>query len=202
MLGSTLPTAGILMKKISLFIAILPIIIATSPVFAAYDGFYLGILGGAANTHYDLSDVPSITSANIDHTGFGTRLYGGYQWTRNFAAELGYTIYPDTDFKNINQLGRNGNITEAATDLIAKAMLPFYCRLNLYAKAGIAYVDSDRDGDLLGKNENAYRPTYGGGLSYDLNPNIPIGITWMRVQGNNRIANADLLSLGIEYHFG
>lgn len=190
------------MKKISFFIAIFLLIIAVSPVFAAYDGFYFGVLGGAANTHYNVSYVPSITSANIQHTGFGTRLYGGYQWTCNFAAELGYTIYPDTKFKNINQLPINGEINQNATDLIVKAMLPFRCRFNAYAKGGIAYVDSDRDGDLLGKDENAYRPTYGGGFSYDLNPNTPIGITWMRVQGNNRIANADLLSLGIEYHFG
>jgi opacity protein-like surface antigen len=193
----------IMIKTFSLLLCALLMSIVASPVFAAYNGFYFGALAGAANTHYSAADIEGITSAEIDKTGFGAGVYAGYQWTRNWAVELGYTGYPRTSFQNINQAGLEGKISENATDLVGKIMLPFDCRLGAYAKAGVAYVDIDRSGYLRrGVSKNGYSPTYGGGFSYDINPNTPIVITWMRVQETNHIPNADLLSLGIEYHFG
>lgn len=191
-----------MIKNCSLALLVLATGLFTSPCFAAYDGFYFGIAGGAANTHYKASNINDVTSAEIDNTGFGGRVYGGYQWTRNWAGELSYTWYPTTSFNNINGTGAHGSISENATDLILKAMLPLGCKFAVYAKAGVAYVNADRNGFLPQKDQSGFCPTYGGGFSYDVNPNVPIVVTWMRVQESNPMANADLLSLGIEYHFG
>ena len=188
-----------MIKTCVLLLFALVMSIVAFPAFAASDGFYFGVLTGSANTHYQAKN----SDAKIDNTGVGSRLYVGYQWTRYWAAELGYTGYPNTSFKNIHQAGFEGRISESATDWVAKIMLlPLGCRLNAYAKAGVAYLDADGSRYLRGESKNAYCPTYGGGFSYDLNPNIPIVITWTRVQETNHIPNADLLSLGIEYHFG
>lgn len=180
----------------------LMIILITQSSFAAPAGFYTGIEAGRAYTHYRPTDVSGVTTAQIDNIGFGGRIYAGYQWDANWAAEIGYTYYPLTHFNNINQTGFNGRINETASDLMGKFIIPFSCKLNGYGKLGFAHINAGKEANLPGGNKSEFCPTYGLGLSYDITTNVPIDISWRRVQQIGSIADADLLAIGISYHFG
>lgn len=169
--------------------------------YAAEAGFYVGTQLGASDTHYQPTDIDTVTSAQVNHTGFAGRIYAGYQWNANWAAELGYTHYANTHFSELNETGQSGRIVEQATDLIGMVILPFKpCAV--YAQAGVAHINADQQGNLPGADKTVFSPKYGVGIRYDVIQNVPIEITWSRVQENGWIKSADLVSLGIAYHFG
>lgn len=179
--------------------------IATAASAATLPAGYVGLQLGQGHTHYSVSDVTgknfTVTSAKIDDTKVAGRVFGGYQFNENFATELGYTYYGNTEFKNMNgTAGNNGRIQEYAYDLVVKPILPLQNNFNLYAKGGVAYIRAKTSGNLS-HDENKTRPTYGLGLCFDANNNVPVDLSWSRVQNSGNIPNADLFAVGVAYRF-
>jgi OOP family OmpA-OmpF porin len=175
----------------------------SSAANAALPGYYVGGQLGWANTHLD-DNIPS--GITVDDTGLAGRLFTGYQFNQNFAAELGYTHFSKSDVK-VTGFGKIGDIKEYAVDLVAKGIMPLNNGISLYGKLGPAWLKGDASNSLDGtsSDESKVYPTFGVGVSYDLTPNVPVDLSWNRIQrvgGSDNIPSTDLFSLGIAYNFG
>ena len=84
-----------MLKKILVTTALVALTaIGFSNANAAANGIYANGQIGYANTNYSFQ-----APISVDHTGFAWRAAGGYQFTQNWAAELGYTSFPNTTLK-------------------------------------------------------------------------------------------------------
>jgi len=184
---------------------------------AALPGFYVGGQAGWGDTH--ASSAYSSPSSSKD-TGLAGRIFTGYQIDQNWAVELGYTKFSNAKVKynygsvdGVNLGSARFTTKEQAVDLVAKGILPLQDGFGLYGKAGAAYLDGkvSGSGNVLGHNlsgsitEHKILPTFGVGVSYDITPNVPVDLSWNRIQkvGNTRfLRSTDLIALGIAYNFG
>lgn len=110
---------------------------------------------------------------------FGINTNGGYQYSRYFATELGYTNYG---------LGLN-NI-----DAAAKFILPFGDGMNdytVFAKVGPAF--------LFQGNNQGFLPLLGVGGSYSMNDHLDANIQAQGVTAG--FFSLGLVSAGLTYHF-
>ncbi len=146
---------------------------------ATVTGPYIGGQLGWGDIHASTGDLPghsNITAAVNDFnavnwqnysasvknasSGLAGRLFLGYQFTPNWAVELGYLKFHDADLKgdytgssnlvgseegmSIPTNGENysykGVVKEHAFDLVGKGILPLENGFSLYGKLGIAYV--------------------------------------------------------------
>lgn len=176
---------------------------------AATPGFYVGIQGGYSDTHFSQGDI-SMTgtglSTSIKDHGLASRAFAGYQFNENWAGELGYTRFNDTRLNNIkDKEGHsypNGSLKEHALDLVAKGTWPLADQFNIYAKLGVAAIEAYGADTVTNDFGTKINPTFGAGISYELNRQVPIDISWTRIQkwGGN-IPNADFFAIGIAYKF-
>jgi opacity protein-like surface antigen len=118
-------------------------------------------------------------------------------------------------------------VSENALSLVGKAYLPIEeTGLNLYALGGVAetfsknkyYATSNvtQNGVLVSPapisqsySTRALRPTYGMGVSYDINSKVTTNLEYSRIQGRGNIntndlavPSANLVSLNLSYNFG
>jgi hypothetical protein len=184
------------------------------------------ITGDSSDSNIDsINSQTQLTNQYVDDTGIGGRLYAGYQFTPFFATELGYTQFAKTSFSadatttwtTPNQdtfaykSHYDGEITENAVDLVAKATAPIQYGLGLYVKAGAAYITADRSLDVSSvpipytaytKTYQAVRPVAGAGINYTFpNTSFALDLSYMRIFGSGAIRDAQLGSVGIEYKF-
>lgn len=176
---------------------------------AADNGVYLNGQLGYGNSHYSTSDISSdfVNSSGVDKTGMAGRLAIGYQFTQNFAAELGYSKFSNVKFKDISALGYNlgkGTIKQYAIDLVAKGIMPISNGFGVFGTLGGAYLNGSGHDALSGSNSNFW-PTFGLGVSYDITNSLPVTASWQRIQkigSNSDLKSTDFFALGLEYHFG
>lgn len=191
-----------MLKKILVTSALVALTtVGFSSANAAANGIYVNGQLGYANTNYD-SPTPRL---NVDSTGFAWRAAGGYQFTQNWAAELGYTSFPNTDF-TVKGLNLDlANVKQYAIDLVAKGMLPVSNGFGLFGTLGAAYLHAKAD-TFLGNagSTSKIQPTFGLGASYDITNNLPVTVSWQHIQktGGSDLKNTDFYSVGLEYHFG
>jgi OmpA-OmpF porin, OOP family len=203
---------------------------AINTASAALPGIYLGGQLGWSNTHWSLSNIPGIvaypslvpsnalaitgrlSSGSVDTNGLAGRAFLGYQFNDYWATEFGYSRFNNSDVRNayvfiptttglINLRAADQNIREYAVDAVAKGIWPLCNCFGLYGKFGAAYINAS---GKYNNNANHINPTFGLGLSYDVTPNVPIDVSWNRIQkvGSSQIPSTDLVTLGVGYHFG
>lgn len=192
---------------------------------AALPGYYVGGQLGWATTgaadaddlEFDDTEIHPL-SGDVDDRGLAGRVFVGYQFNENWAAELGYTKFHNTKYDDIvappgvvipsEDDEDDASIKASAVDLVAKGILPLGNCFNLYGKLGAAYLITSGGDDEFEEGKNKLEPTFGAGISYDITPNVPVDLSWNRIQrvGGNRdehpIGSTDLFSLGIAYNFG
>lgn len=207
---------------------------------AAVNGAYAGGTLGWGTIHqstFNNSNAPTNTasgdgitesqSTSSNEGGFAGRIFGGYQFTRNFAAELGYTRFHNanstqssiiTDDEGTSSQTLASTIRTEAVDLVAKGILPLQNCFSLYGKLGAAYlhatntitlntvdpVEGNESGRFSGSANKIY-PTFGAGVAYDITPHIVADASWNHIQkigGSSSFSNTDLFGLGLAYNFG
>lgn len=171
-------------------------------------GIYLGAQAGVADTHFTKSSL-GITSGSIHDTGLAGGVFTGYQFNQNWAAELGFTQFSNTKINNIDGTGVDGKVRENAVDLVAKGILPLQDNFSLIGKLGAAFVTAMPSASGYGVTANGgtthkVYPTGTIGVSYNITPNVPVDLTYTRIQrvGNsNSIESIDYAALGVSYRF-
>ena len=156
------------------------------------------------------------TTSIFDHDhSTGGKLFGGYQFNRNFAIEAGYFDFGKFGFTaNTSPAGTlNGNIKLNGVNLDAVGILPLTERLSALGRVGVISArarDSFSGTGAVGvsnsnpsKRDTGYK--IGAGLQYALNDSWNLRAELERNRINDAVGNKghiDLLSVGLVYSFG
>ena len=195
---------------------------------AAMPGAYAGIgLGGSRldtpNEFLTLTDEGDLgvpTKKTKDIGGLGGRVFAGYNFNQYIGVEGGYAKYARSLYKLSVPSIFNESVewNMSAVTVVAKGYLPLgESRFNVYALGGAAEVFGETKATASGlglsdqekKSVSKLRPTYGVGVSYDVNSHITTNLEFSRIQGQGNLkksskatANADLVTLNVAYNFG
>ena len=132
----------------------------------------------AATPFYAGLDVGNADFGSDDDTAF--KLFAGYQFHPNVAAEVAYGMLYDKGGSEANSL-----------EIVAVPMFPVAAKLSVFGKFGFAHIDNDpgdRDTEI----------TYGIGAQYDVTPKIGARLQWQRYETDQEI---DLISVGVVVRF-
>ncbi len=126
-------------------------------------------------------EIGQADAGGEDDIGF--KVFGGYQFTRNIAAELGYGMLFD---KN--------DVEVTALELVAVGMFPIANQFSVIGKLGLANVEADTPGGSEDKTEL----TYGIGVQFDVSRNLAVRALWQRYDTSEEV---DWLAIGALWRF-
>jgi len=171
---------------------------------ASAQGFYIGGSVGQSSFDDDNAVPGLITSGTVDDKDTGFKIYGGYQFNRNFGLELawvdlGKASYSGT-FLGLPVTG--GTVKASGLNISAVGTLPLGSGFALFGKAGLFAWESEAN-DVTGGvpfsgKEDGTDLSIGVGASYDFTKNFAIRAEWERFKA---VGDIDLLSVGIVYKF-
>src|SRR3989338_3102117 len=195
-----------------------------SPLTMADDaGWYIGGNVGQSRAKIDDARITSnllgggftTTSIADDNRDNGYKLFGGYQYNKNFAVEAGYF--------DLGQFGYTATVVPAGTltgtikleglNLDAVGTLPLTEKFSVLGRLGLNYAQA-RDTfngtgavTVLNPNPSKNQVNYklGAGLQYDFTPSLGMRIEAERYRINDAVGNrgdVDMYSLGLVYRFG
>jgi len=141
----------------------------------------------------------------LDEEDTSWKLVGGYRFSRNFAAEIGYIDFGKT------RLSAGAEFLELkanAMELLGVGSLPVADRLSVYGKLGVYRGEAEARFNLpsLGLGSGSEKDsntdlTFGFGASYDATRNIAVRGEWQRYQDVGDATDIDVLSLGVLFRF-
>ncbi|HTD06119.1 outer membrane beta-barrel protein [Undibacterium sp.] len=195
-----------------------------SPYAAADDaGWYGGANVGRSKAKIDdtrissalLGDGFATSSINDDNRGTGYKLFGGYQFNRNFAVEGGYFDLGKFGFTatTLPPGSLTGNIKLRGLNLDTVGILPLTESLSVFGRLGVNYAEA-RDHftgtgfinvptPAASKREANYK--FGLGLQYAFTEALGMRVEAERYRVNDAVGNkgdVDMLSVGLIYRFG
>ncbi|MDX1900505.1 MAG: outer membrane beta-barrel protein [Gammaproteobacteria bacterium] len=182
----------------------------STATFAMENGAYLGIQVGNSNIHAPATTTTTGTPTTASSTGVGERLYFGGQFNRYAAFEMGYTHYANATYNVTLPSGNKPQQRVNVVDLTGKAIWPLAQQFSLFAKLGVGIARTTSSGSIAKLNadgspksttQTSLRPKIGIGASYDLTSRWQAELTFDRMMSGGGIKNADLISLGISYHW-
>src|SRR3990167_3624373 len=185
----------------------------TGTAYAVGAGFYLGGQLGQTNIHNKAKTVEinsGSSSVTPTNKGIGERIFVGYQFDDYIGIEAGGIHYADSTYKVSNGCS-NPRTQQNAIDFLGKFSYPFSSiGVDLFAKAGFAYVNSYNTGTLDSGNlsscgctntsKYSARPAAGFGVSYDITQNWVADFSFNRMFSGSTIQTSDFIALGISYH--
>ena len=196
-----------------------------SPFAMADDtGWYAGVNVGQSRAKIDDARITgalvgggiTTTSITDDNRDTGYKLFGGYQFNRNFALEGGYFNLGTFGFAATTAPAAgtlNGRMKIQGLNLDAVGILPITERFSAFGRAGLNYADT-KDSFSGSGAVNVIRPNpseretnakVGLGLQYDFTKSIGMRLEAERYRINDGVGNkgdVDLFSVGLVYRFG
>lgn len=198
---------------------------ATNSPFAMADdsGWYVGGNIGRTKAKIDNAGITrnllgggfTTTSIAEGKRDGGYKIFGGYQYNRNFAVEAGYF--------DLGQFGYMANVVPGGTltgkirlkgvNIDAVGILPFTEQFSAFGRLGLNYAqtrDNFTNTGLVpalanpnpGKNDTNYK--FGFGLQYDFTESLGMRAEAERYRINDAVghrSDVDMLSLGLVYRF-
>ena len=135
--------------------------------------------GGGIGQSKFKADCGGGLSCDKNDTSF--RIFGGYQFTRNIAAEVGYTDLGKLKVSG----GINGDVAVTAWDLSGVFSWPIE-QFGVFGRLGIASVKAKPGGAFSGAGDQSKSGlTWGLGASYDLNKNLGFRAEWQRFKADS-----------------
>lgn len=148
-------------------------------------------VSGGAFAQASMSAVPAFyVGAEVgqsdagDEDDIGWKILGGYQFNRNFAAEVAYGFLFD---KN--------DVEVTALEVVAVGMWPIANQFSLLAKLGLANWEVD---SRFG-SEDGTDITWAIGGQFDLSRNLGLRVTWQRYETDPD--EVDFLNVGVVWKF-
>ncbi|TDQ57158.1 OOP family OmpA-OmpF porin [Mesocricetibacter intestinalis] len=210
------------MKKTAIALAVAGLAVASAAHAAPQaNTFYVGAKAGWASFHDGLKYHSELLGEDFGYLRNSVTygLFGGYQFTENFALELGYDDFGRAKFR------QNGITTDKHTahgaHLSLKASYPLIEGLDVYARVGAALVRSDYkiytpEGPFEGdQNSLKVSPLFAGGVEYSL-PSLPelafrVEYQWLNKVGKfeeeeggrfDYTPSIGAVTAGLSYRFG
>ena len=198
--------------------------VSAAPVFAQDGGYsYGGVALGQSRARIDEERITATlqgaglttTGMTRDNTGAGFKLFGGYQFNRNFAVEAGYFNLGKFSFLSTTQPAGslNGEIKLQGLNLDLVGTLPVTGGLSVIGRVG-AQVSSARDKfsgtgavNVLNPNPSKRSASYklGAGLQYEVSPSFLVRAEGERYRINDAVGNRgdiNLMSVSLVFPFG
>jgi OOP family OmpA-OmpF porin len=186
-----------MMKKIAT--ALLLSTVVAAPAFAADSGWYAGVTLGSARI-----SVPAVLGVSTKNSDTVYGVVGGYQFDKNWAAELEYT--GAGKFATATGSGKAD-----AFGVTAVGTLPLSDSFGLYGKLGFAQVSGKATGTGANgaalSNANRTAATYGLGVKYNATQNVDVRFGWDRFgaaansAGVKQNYNSNVYSVAAVYKF-
>lgn len=161
--------------------------------------FYVGASVGQSKFKDSCTGLPAGVSCDEKDTAW--RILGGYQFSPNFAAELGYHNFGET---KASGGGVDAKIKANAWEAVGLGILPVASQFGVYGKLGLHHSEAKLDSNvgITGKDTgNGW--TAGGGVQWDVMPALGVRAEWQHYakvggESDNKI---DVLSLGGIWRF-
>jgi OOP family OmpA-OmpF porin len=157
------------------------------------------LVGGQVGQSKIKVDCPAGLTCDDTDTAF--RIFGGYNFNKNFGVELGYA---DLGKVTVSGFGLSGDIKATAWDIMAVGTLPIHEKFDLYGKLGWYFADSKASGSIGGGSESNNDLTYAIGGAYNFNKNLAVRLEWQQyksVGGDNSNGDVDVIGVGVVYKF-
>jgi OOP family OmpA-OmpF porin len=162
-------------------------------------GWYVGASVGQSKASH--VDCTGFSSCDTTAAAFG--ILGGYQISRNFAAELGYH-----DFGRVTLSAPAGsaNIKADAAELVGLGAYPFANQFSVYGKVGAYHAESRASAPIAGLGSGSLRDrntdlTFGFGARYDVTRQAGVRAEWQRYKnvggGDTGKHDIDVVSIGL-----
>lgn len=147
----------------------------------------------------------TVKNDTVDGYRFGTKLYGGYNFDQNWAAEAGYTRFNSAD--TTRSIGGVNNVTADTNGynsyVAAKYTMPINDQFSAYAKLGVSHAVRKYSDTTGFSSRTADTGAYGAlGVQYKLDQNLALNLEYERNGKQKDVgAKADSLGLGLNYGF-
>ena len=174
-------------------------------------GWYAGGSIGKARNKLKTDNIDADLTGSQDTSGTGFKIFGGYKFNENFAAELQYHDLKKYSYTESET--RYGTLRVKGIAISAVGILPLTREFSVFGKAGIASQMLDgyaTDGWSSGwlKTTKA-APLLGIGTEYAINRNLSIraeyeyfGVPTFLKDGDQKLKfRSDLFSVGLNYRF-
>lgn len=152
---------------------------------AAFSAFALALSAGVSAQQltgfYAGAEIGNADYGPDDDTAF--KLFGGYQFHRNIAAEVAYSMLAD-----------QGSTEITALEAVVVGLFPIANQLSVFGKLGFANIEVDSGGSSNDDTEL----TWGFGVQYDISQRLGVRAGWQRYETDNEV---DLMSIGVLYRF-
>ena len=197
---------------------------AASPAFA--QGFYIGFGYGqselgdlvAADIDAELASLGFASTTTVDAKDSGYKLYGGYEFNRNFALETGYydlgTFTSHSVTTGVGAGTIDGEWDAWAIPIALVGTVPLGASFSLFGKVGGAFtsLDATARGTSTPKtfefseSESEFGTYLGVGAGVFFGQGWGIRVEWELFAGvgddeTTGESDIDLLSASIQYHF-
>jgi len=164
---------------------------------AADNSFYGAVDIGQSKAGDACNPFAGIAGVSCDEKDTSYRLAGGYNFNKNFGAEISYS-----DYGNATASGPGGTASAGATafQIVGTGALPLGDQFSLTAKAGLASVDVDASvntflltGAATASDTNF---VWGIGAQFDVTPSIGIRVNYedLGTVGDNATTGTSKLS--------
>lgn len=158
--------------------------------------WYAGAHIGVSNL-FDKKTPGTINHVNQNGPGWNVNL--GYQFTRMFGGEAGYTQY-----HNSRETTGATNVAQTehyATYLALTGQYPLSYQLHLLGKLGAAYSYANKIFTATGVSgsSGAVAPYLGLGMIYTMTNIVDFVAQWGRAYGNHLTGSSDLYSIGFNF---
>jgi OOP family OmpA-OmpF porin len=200
-------------------LAVLGATIGTQVAAQPVNGPYIG--GNVGRAYADFEHAPMVTAPPASVTSIGDedrdtsyKLYGGYQFNRNFALEGGYFDLGRYNYGYAATGGAfNGNSRYQGLNLDLVGTLPITNSFSAFARVGATYTRARSSYSSAGtaaiagtsRNDNEFSGKVGLGLEYAFNPKLSVRGEVERYRVSDPIRNRgyiDVASVGLVYRFG
>ena len=141
-----------------------------------------------------------------DDTDTATKIFGGYQFNKNFAVEVGYA---DLGKATASVPGVSGEWKATTWDILAVGILPINQQFSVLGKIGMASWSLDASLTALGvgsatQSASGTDVTYAVGVQYDFNDKVGLRAEWQtysNVGDENTTGQSDVSVIGASVLF-
>ena len=174
----------------------------TGPALAQDMGFYAGLSIGQSS-----ADVDCTGFASCDDSDSAWKIFGGYQFNRNLAAELGYT---DLGEFTATGPGISAAVEATAFELSAVGTFPIADKFSIFGRIGMYMADTELSATVGGTSGSVSDDntglTFGIGVRYDFTRNLGVRAEWQKYSdvGGDDVggeSDVDVISIGVVWKF-
>ena len=180
-----------------LFIASVFLAATTSAIADSYVGIGIG------KASYDV-DLTSLGGDKHEDSGTGTKLYGGYSFSKYFAAEASIYNFAEASIGAFESSPGGPVVTDAAVSMkgvgaYAVGMYPVSKRVNLIAKLGVLKWDADIKANNTAVSNDGTDVAYALAVSYGFTKELLAAAEWESYDSDN--PELSMFSLGFKFIF-